>query len=101
MILRILSNVQRAVHVDQCIQEPTSELDTFVGYQIIISPAAPPPLNTPILQSAIPRPLNGLYFHLIEGLSNFTQYTITVTTYNSDGVGPLTARETITTPEAG
>ena len=82
-------------------QEPTSELDSFIGYQIFISPTPPPPLNATILRSAIPRPVTGLYYHPIQGLSNFTQYTITVATYNGDGVGPLTAQETIRTPEAG
>jgi hypothetical protein len=42
-----------------------------------------------------------LYNHAISGLANFTEYTITVATYNDDGVGPLTAQTTITTPETG
>lgn len=67
----------------------------------MISPAPPPPLTTPILQSSTPRPVTGLYSYLIMGLSNFTMYTITVATYNEDGVGPLTTQATVTTPEAG
>ena len=80
-------------------QEPSSGLDTFIGYQIIISPAPPPPLTTPILRPSTPGMI--LYNHVIAGLANFTEYTITVATYNDDGVGPLTAQTTITTPETG
>ena len=42
-----------------------------------------------------------LYNYVVTGLANFTEYTITVATYNDDGVGPLTAQTTITTPETG
>lgn len=80
-------------------QAPSSGLSTFSGYQIIISPTPPPPLTTPILRTSTPP--TSLYSHLISGLANFTQYTITVATYNDDGIGPLTAQGVITTPETG
>ena len=80
-------------------QEPRSGLDTFIGYQIVISPAPPSPLTTPILRPSIPGV--SLYNYTIVGLANFTTYTITVATYNDDGVGPLTTQSVITTPETG
>ena len=81
------------------LQEPSSGLDTFIGYQIMISPAPPLPLTTPILRPLTPG--ISLYNYTIRGLANFTVYTITVATYNDDGVGPLTAQRTVRTPETG
>ena len=72
-------------------------MDTFDGYQIFISPPPPPPLTSPIFVAVMP--ISGMY--LLQGLANFTTYTITVATYNQDGVGPRTASHSATTPEAG
>ena len=80
-------------------QEPSTGLNTFTGYQIMIAPVPLPPLTTPILHTSTPG--TTLYSIPIQGLANFTEYTITVATYNDDGVGPLTAQATETTPEAG
>lgn len=63
----------------------------------MVSPPPPPSVTTPIL---IPRsPISSTY--ILQGLAGFTTYTITVATYNNDGVGPQTESDTITTPESG
>ena len=78
-------------------QEPSAGLDTFDSYRIFVSPPPPPPLISPIV---VPKTsISGMY--LLRGLANFTTYTITVATSNQDGVGPLTASHTATTPETG
>ena len=79
------------------LQEPTSNLDTFDGYQLFISPPPPPPLTSPVF--APKTPVSGT--HILQGLANFTVYTVTVATFNQDGVGPLTAMDSIMTPETG
>ncbi len=80
-----------------CTQEPTSGLDTFIGYQILLSPAPPSTVTTPIFVGKTP--ISGT--HIISGLEAGTTYTVTVATYNEDGLGPLTATTTATTPESG
>ena len=75
-------------------QEPFPASDDFIGYSISFSPAPPPPVTTPIL---VP---SGSNMHVVEGLANFTNYTITVATYNQAGTGPPT-HISIQTVEAG
>ena len=68
----------------------------FIGYQVMVSPP-PPSVATPIL---VPRTSISSTF-ILRDLASFTSYTVTVATYNNDGVGPLTESVTITTPETG
>ena len=53
-------------------------------------------MTTPIIVEKTP--ISGT--HIISGLEHATMYTVTVVTYNEDGIGPQTASDSATTPES-
>ena len=70
---------------------------SFTGYHVTVSPPPPPHIPTPI---RVPySPISSTY--ILEGLAGRTTYNITVATFNSDGLGPLTEFVVVTTPENG
>lgn len=72
-------------------------MDTFIGYQIILSPPPPSTVTTPILANKTR--VSGTI--RLQGLEHATTYVVTVATYNEAGLGPLTMSATVTTPESG
>jgi len=70
---------------------------SFIGYQILVTPPPPSHIPTPILVSFS----NVSSTYTLTGLPGIVTYNITVATYNSDGLGPLTESILATTPENG
>lgn len=75
-------------------QPPLSGLDTIDGYSVILSPPHLPP--TLILHQTTPT----TYTAVLTNLTSFTEYTVTVATYNEGGLGPLSLSGVIKTVES-
>ena len=67
---------------------------TFDGYHVYITPPVPS-LSLPVTI-----PLNTPTSVIFNMLDNFTEYTVSVATFNDDGDGPATSA-TVTTHEGG
>ena len=66
--------------------------NTVDGYIVIIVPTPP--------DSSATRNVTNTTL-TVEGLADYTNYTITVAAYNAAGVGPATPPETVLTVEGG
>jgi hypothetical protein len=77
---------------------PLSGLDSIDGYSVFLSPSPPPPSPNPTLvphQSTLTT-----YTITITNLTSYTEYMVTVATYNEGGVGLLSLVGVIRTVES-
>ena len=94
VVVALCTNVNSILHL----QPPESGVDSVDGYAVFLSPEPPPPSPNPTLTPHLSTLTT--YNFTFTGLISYTEYTVTVATYNEAGMGPLSLSEVITTLES-